>query len=192
MPPDTLGKTVSFKITQLAQVEFTYALSRGLDDVFFEASGRTRFSTSEDRERFRRRWLADYLVCDIDCCFIALDGTDQVIGYVVGSLENPAVSPRYADLTYFSRFAPITAQYPAHLHINVAPQYRSAGVGARLVAAFLERAAACGAPGAHIVTGEGMRNVGFYARNGFVPLDTAPWRDGHVVMLGRALTPSDN
>lgn len=39
----------------------------------------------------------------------------------------------------------------------------------------------------HVVTGKGMRNVGFYERNGFAPLAEAEWNGKVVVMLGRAL-----
>lgn len=183
---------MSIEIRPLNQVEFTYAVSQGLDIVFFEASATRSFATEEERSAFRRRWLGNYLLRDSSCCFMALDATGAVVGYVVGSLSEPSGDPRFADLTYFRDFSSWTRQYPAHLHINVAPQYRSAGVGARLIEAFQRHAAAAGAPGVHVVTGEGLRNVGFYRRHGFAPVATAPWKSGRVVMLACRLGPAEN
>ena len=39
----------------------------------------------------------------------------------------------------------------------------------------------------HAVTGKGMRNVGFYARCGFVERATALWNGREIVFLGREL-----
>ena len=67
---------------------------------------------------------------------------------------------------------------------------RGHGVGARLVEHFAAHAAACGSAGLHVVTGAGMRNVGFYERLGFREVARAPRNGGMVVMLARGLAPA--
>ena len=54
--------------------------------------------------------------------------------------------------------------------------------------AFAAPERAKGSPGMHVVTGQGMRNVGFYRRNGFEEIAEAPWNGQTVVMLGRRLS----
>ncbi len=56
-----------------------------------------------------------------------------------------------------------------------------------MVEAFAAHAKAHGCPGIHVVTGAGMRNVGFYVRNGFEPIAEAPWNGRQVMLLGRKL-----
>ena len=175
------------RIAPLTGLELTHAISMGLDSIFFEASSVRSFASDEEMAIFREKWLGSYLALNPKDSFLALDDRFEVVGYVVGDLENPAGTPRYASLGYFDHFSPYTPAYPAHLHMNVASQHRSRGLGARLVEAFAAHAKACGCPGVHVVTGAGMRNVGFYVRNGFEPIAEAPWNGRQVVLLGRKL-----
>jgi len=162
-----------------------------LDHVFFSSSMNQVWSSESERSAFRERWVGSYLTYDKDETFLAKTTDGRVVGYLVGSLRDPAVDPIRADLAYFQAFAPLTKVYPAHFHINVASQHRSAGLGARLVEAFAAHARLMGSPGVHIVTGKGMRNVSFYERSGFATLAEAPWKSGAVVMLGRRLSEDD-
>lgn len=174
-------------ILPLHEVALTHAVTRGLDSIFFEASGTQVFASPEAKAAFRDGWFGSYLTLNAGETFLAIDRAGAVVGYVVGALQDPASDSRYADLGYFRDFAHLTRLYPAHLHMNVAPQHRSAGLGARLIQAFASHAASAGCPGLHVVTGAGLRNVGFYLRNGFEPLAEAPWKSAAVVLLGRKL-----
>lgn len=158
-----------------------------VDAIFFEASGRT-FEPGPGRDAFRERWLGRYLQGGSDVALIAVDAQHTVAGYLVGALEDPSKQGRFDDIPYFrGEFRPFCAQYPAHLHINLAPAFRSRGVGAQLVETFAARARAAGAAGMHVVTGKALRNVGFYTRCGFSQQATARWNDGDIVFLGRKL-----
>ncbi len=162
-------------------------LRRQVEAIFFEASGRT-FVPGPERDAFRERWLGRYLDSGSDEVFLAFAGEQTVAGYAVGDLEDPSTQPRFDDIGYFrTEFAQLCRQYPAHLHINLAPAFRSQGIGAKLIEAFAERARAAGAPGLHVVTGEGMRNVRFYARCGFAERGRATWNGRPIVLLGRDL-----
>ena len=175
----------TIRIVTWSSIVASHATIAGLDTIFYAASGTQTFPSDSARAAFRERWLGSYLTYEPSEAFLAIDRDGSVAGYLVGALRDPVLDQRHADLGYFQDFAHVTPRYPAHLHVNVASQYRSAGLGARLVEAFAAHAQARGAPGVHVVTGQGMRNVGFYLRNGFVEVAEAPWNGRTVVMLGR-------
>lgn len=163
-----------------------------VDAIFYEASGTKSFDSGGDLEAFHERWLGRYLTHDARWFYVAVAGetsaSDGVVaGYLAGSLDDPAQTPRFADIGYFRDLAPLTARFPAHLHINLAPQFRSRGWGEKLIAAFAADARAAGSPGMHVVTGRGVRNVRFYSACGFAEVGSFVWRDRELVMLGRTL-----
>lgn len=163
-----------------------------VEAIFFEASATRAFASDAERTAFHERWLGRYLAHDPRWFYVAIAGrtaaSDGVVaGYLAGSLDDPARTPRFADIGYFRDLAPLTARYPAHLHINLAPEYRSRGWGEQLIAAFAADARAAGAPGLHVVTGRGLRNVRFYSACGFVEVGSFIWNDRELVMLGRTL-----
>ena len=162
------------------------AWQQQVERIFFEASGHT-FAPGPDRDWFRYRWLGRYLDAPGDPVLLAIVG-ETVAGYLVGCLQNPAEQPRFSDLDYYlAHFATHCRRFPAHLHINLAPAYRSRGIGAALIDAFAALAASAGATGVHVVTGKGMRNNRFYERCGFEPIGSAPWNGRDVVLLGKSL-----
>jgi GNAT superfamily N-acetyltransferase len=165
-------------------------LLRQVETIFFEASGRT-FAPGPERDAFRERWLGRYLDSGADEVLLALTADKTVAGYLVGDVRDPAAQARFNDISYFrAEFAELCRQFPAHLHINLAPTFRSRGIGAQLIEAFAERASAAGAPGMHVVTGAGMRNVRFYERCGFSERAGIAWNGRPIVFLGRELGPT--
>lgn len=162
-------------------------LAMGIDAIFFASSNTQSFASDAARSAFRERWLGRYLTHDLRWFYVALADGGSVAGYLAGSLDDPARTARFADIPYFQDFAVETQRFPAHLHVNLAPDRRGGGIGSELVGRFCRDAAAAGARGVHVVTSAGARNVGFYARNGFHERA----RHGHgpreVVFLGRCL-----
>lgn len=168
-----------------------------VEAIFYEASATRSFASDDEQRAFQERWLGRYLAHDARWFYVALagppGGTDgalegyPVAGYLAGSLDDPAATARFSDIGYFRELAAATARYPAHLHINLAPQFRNRGWGERLIAAFAADARAAGAPGLHVVTGRGVRNVRFYTACGFAEVASVVWRDRELVMLGRML-----
>jgi GNAT superfamily N-acetyltransferase len=176
----------SIKIVPLGGTCTAAALAQ-VDTIFFEASGRT-FVPGPERDAFRERWLGRYLRGGTDTLFLALYDASRVAGYLVGALEDPAKQDRFADIGYFrGEFRELTACFPAHLHVNLAPAFRGVGIGARLIEAFAGHASGAGAAGVHVVTGKAMRNVRFYERCGFGERASTLWNGRHVVFLGRDL-----
>lgn len=175
------------RIVRFRDVEPSDAVTRALDDIFFGASGTKSFASAAARADFRWRWLGRYLQTWPEDAFLAIGADEAVTGYLIGSMVDPASDRAVRDLSYVNDFADLSRDYPAHLHINLAPHHRSAGTGARLVETFCTHAAAKRAPGLHVVTGQGMRNVGFYLRNGFEQAGATVWKERTLLFLARRL-----
>jgi GNAT superfamily N-acetyltransferase len=158
-----------------------------LDRVFFTSSARQSFESPEAKVAFRERWLGRYLSHFPQHALLAVAASGQIVGYVIGSLEDPARDPLFADLPFLSAFGALTARYPAQLHVNLDEAWRGQGIGARLVGAFAEHARASGASGVHVVTLRGMRNVGFYTANDFLERGATVIDGREMLFLGRDL-----
>jgi len=160
-----------------------------VEEIFFTSSTVQTFASAAERSAFRDRWLGRYLDHWPGSFLVALEPGGSVTGYLAGCLIDPATHPLFADLGYVADFADLSAGYPAHLHINVHPDWRSAGIGAHLIEAFAAHAAQAGSPGMHIVTGRAARNVRFYERCGFRVLRStrSPWGAAEIAFLGRSL-----
>jgi GNAT superfamily N-acetyltransferase len=158
-----------------------------IEAIFFAASGRT-FSNRAERDAFRERWLGRYLAGGSDAVFLALARSGHTAGYLVGAVKDPASQARFDDIAYFrGDFRELTRRFPAHLHINLAAEFRNQGIGARLIEAFAQHAMQSGAQGVHVVTGKAMRNRRFYERCGFSERATTRFNGNEVVFLGREL-----
>ena len=141
---------------------------------------------------FQRLWLDQYLEHERELATLAVmrampAAESDVVGYIVGCRIDPALSERFAALSYFEDFAALTSQFPAHLHINLEAGGRGQGIGVQLVEDLCARLAREGVRGIHVVTGREQRNVGFYTRLGFVERGRAPRGATEVVFLARAL-----
>jgi GNAT superfamily N-acetyltransferase len=177
----------TISLIQLDDAEHRPQLLAQVEAIFWETSARA-FAPGPERDAFRERWLGRYVQGGSDVVLLALAGADTVAGYLVGAIEDPAQQQRFADIGYFrTDFAGLMRRFPAHLHINLAAGFRNRGIGAQLIEAFAARAKQAGAPGMHVVTGKGMRNVGFYTRRGFSDRATALWNGREIVFLGREL-----
>ena len=163
------------------------ALARALDGIFFQSSNTKSFAGAQARADFRERWFGRYLSHDPQWAYVAFTPEGEPAGYLVGSIDDPVCTPRFADIGYFGHFAALTSRYPAHLHINLAERCRSGGIGSRLVTRFCIDAAKAGAPGVHVVTSRGARNVRFYERNGFLEAGCQGEGAKEVVFLAKAL-----
>ena len=158
-----------------------------IDAIFFASSARQTFESEDEKTAFREKWLGRYVEHFSDLGFVAINGDERVVGYVVGSLQDPARDPFFADLDFFTHFRDLTPRYPAQLHVNLAPDWRGRGVGADLVNAFSDLARSCSPPGVHVVTARGMRNVGFYLAQGFLERGALALEGRELLFLGRDL-----
>ena len=159
-------------------IAHSHRLLEQLDAIFFEASGTKTFADPEARAAFRERWFARYLAQYPQWAYVAISGDGRVAGYLVGALD---------EGSGFEDFALAADDYPAHLHVNLAPQFRNRGIGAVLIEAFAADAQRAGAKGMHVVTSADARNVRFYERVGFRERARTSVNGRELVFLGRSL-----
>jgi len=166
-------------VRRWADVDRRERLTGQLDAIFFEASGTKSFASEEARAAFRERWFARYLVQHPQWTYVAMAADGTLAGYLVGALD---------EGSGFDDFAAAAVEFPAHLHVNLAPEFRSRGIGADLIEVFAKDAARAGARGMHVVTSSDARNVRFYERVGFRPRARTTVDGRELVFLGRGLS----
>jgi ribosomal protein S18 acetylase RimI-like enzyme len=84
--------------------------------------------------------------------------------------------------------AMISADYPAHLHINLLPRLRGREIGRRLMDRWINAVRAIGAGGAHLAVGTtNTRGIRFYAAYGFRALDEVPQETKGALWMGMKL-----
>jgi len=157
-------------------------------------------------------FAAPYVTLEPEHAHILDDGTGAAVGYVIGTADTarfvrryrdewlPATAGRYphpADppvthedsmLSLYEHpermIVPELADYPAHLHIDLLPQWQGKGWGRGLISALLAGLRAAGASRVHL--GMAVANVSaraFYDRMGFAEIPV-PGATG-VTYLGR-------
>lgn len=93
------------------------------------------------------------------------DNTTMKQENIVSSLRRTLLN---AECSPFLHHPDLLARYPAHLHVDILPQYQKRGHGSRLIGRFLRTLTEQNVPGVHL--GMGGSNTGarrFYERWGF-------------------------
>lgn len=133
-----------------------------------------------------------YLEKEPENCFVAVDENDNPIGYVYGASDYDKYQVNFSE--YVQKIAEIDNRrylsealiemfdhaiykedYPAHLHIDILPDYQSKGIGSQLINEFCNNLKAKGIKGVMLIVGSdntGARR--FYERNGFTLLQDMP------------------
>ncbi|SHN30654.1 GNAT family N-acetyltransferase [Actinacidiphila paucisporea] len=167
----------------------------------------------EDRDLLGTLFAAPYAVLEPESVFVVDDGHGQAVGYVLGTADTAGFVKRFRDEwlpTVADRWpapdgepatpsevmasllhtpermvVPALAGYPAHLHIDVLPDFQGAGNGRALMDAFLGSLAERGVPAVHLgMLTENVAARAFYDRLGFHEI-TVP-EAGVLTYLGRA------
>lgn len=139
----------------------------------------------EDFQRFILTTYCDYyLEHEPFNCFVAADDRDKAVGYVICTQDYDAFEkiffteyvPKLKSNRNFYRAASRSvdlqkeykALYPAHLHIDLLPEYQRQGFGHKLVDRLCAQLQAKGVPGVMLTVGS-MNRVGqsFYEKYGF-------------------------
>jgi ribosomal protein S18 acetylase RimI-like enzyme len=168
----------------------------------------------QEHELLGAIFAAPYAMLEPEAAFVLDDGQGHVVGYVLGTGDTAAFVKRFRDEwlpTVAERFPepageprtpgeamaallhrpermveqPVLAAYPAHLHIDVLPDFQGGGHGRALMETFLGALAARGVPAVHL--GMLTANTGaraFYDRLGFHEIAVPD--AGELTYLGRA------
>jgi len=82
----------------------------------------------------------------------------------------------------------ITREYPAHLHVDLLPDYQKSGLGGKLMTALLQKLKTEGIQGVHLIVGSSNANaVGFYRRFGFEIISTRTKSMFKIYIMGLKL-----
>jgi ribosomal protein S18 acetylase RimI-like enzyme len=166
-----------------------------------------------DRELVGAIFAAPYAALEPELTFVVDDGRGQAVGYVLGTGDTAGFVKRFRDEwlpgagerwpapqgepatpsevmagllhTPERMVVPELAAYPAHLHIDVLPDFQGGGHGRALMESYLAALAARGVPAVHL----GMLTVNtgaraFYDRLGFHEIAVPD--SGVLTYLGRA------
>ena len=139
-----------------------------IEKIFFQTSSVQTFTTPQLREDFINRWLSPYLKLDSQSSvWVAVDSEqDEILGYLTGHFDTSFYRVAH-DHASLSLFADLHLDFPAHLHINMAPGHQGKGVGGALIRAYIEEVRGAGCCGVHLVTSPKARNTSFYRKTGF-------------------------
>ena len=136
-----------------------------------------------------------YIEEEPENCFVAADG-DTAVGYIlcakdtvfwsgsflkkyVPDFEVSPLKPFYQGIME----APLkfAGQYPAHLHIDILPEYQRMGIGFRLMDALTAHLKGQGVPGLMLsVAGDNEKGKNFYKKYGFGVLEETE----HEIVMG--------
>ena len=179
-------------LTDLSAKERRAALER-IEEIFFLSSAGGGTLLGPERDEFYRRWTGYYLDEQPDLVLLAEDEDEgesggAVVGYLMGCDRSAEAIRLFDDNFYYRAFEDCYADYPAHLHLNVLPDHRGIGVGARLVARFEDLCRERGCVSVHLITAAGARNRSFYQRVGYKTVSERRVDDRDLVLLGRKLS----
>lgn len=180
------GTNVCIKRFADIPVDRLGSVHEGIDEIFFGASFQTTFSDQSERDRFRALWVGQYLDTFPELCLVALRG-EAVVGYLAGYIPLANRARTFPDQHHMPVFADLHAAFPAHLHINIHPEARSVGIGARLIERFVATCRVHNCRGVHIVTSNGGRNNAFYRRVGFTHEVRRATETRDMIFMGREL-----
>jgi GNAT superfamily N-acetyltransferase len=153
-----------------------------------------------------------YVAFEPELAFVVDDG-ERAVGYIIGTADTAAFVKRYRGewLPSVADRWPLTDgtgptddlvrllhapermlwseldAYPAHLHIDLLPEYQGRGLGRALMQRFLGALAAAGVPAVHLgMVTANTKARAFYERLGFTPIDVPD--QAPVTYLGRSTT----
>ncbi|GHA11189.1 acetyltransferase [Streptomyces tauricus] len=166
-----------------------------------------------DEELMPSIFAAPYCHLEPELAFVLDDGSGRAVGYVLGAADTerfvknfrttwiPRVAHRYPEPTAEPRapseemirllhtpermILPDLAAYPAHLHIDILPDWQRRGFGRGLMKTFLAALDDRGVPAVHLgMVSANVSARAFYDRLGFHEIPVPD--PGHLTYLGRS------
>ncbi|MDQ1046208.1 GNAT family N-acetyltransferase [Streptomyces sp. V4I2] len=191
-----------------------------LDDICVRTAhvGQDSRPHHADPSIFPAIFAAPYVHLEPELAFVLDDGRGQAVGYILGTADTPRfvedyrakwlplVADRYPEprtpprspddeivplLHHPERMlVPEVAAYPAHLHIDLLPEWQGRGYGRALMEAFLGALRTKGVPAVHLSMLTANTSArSFYDRLGFNEIEVPGGESTEVTYLGRATGP---
>lgn len=142
---------------------------------------------TKERDK-KAKWLMflDYYIeVEPECCFVAVNEQDEAIGFAIASANYEQYEKTYRKLylkeLYKQKFfygiyqslelmlsRKFGKKYPAHLHIDINPEYQRMGLGHKLMDALILKLDQKNIPSVFLVVGKNNEmGIKFYTKYGF-------------------------
>lgn len=167
--------------------------NKDFNDVVFICVNDMIGRTSDELIKYVETMFCRYYIeKEPENCFVCTDDNDKAVGYIFGVTNFQKYLKSFTD--YIEEIKEICngkyfqsamdeiyehqiyeKEYPAHLHINILPQYQSNGIGTHLITRFCNRLKEENIEGVMLVVdtdNTGARR--FYEKNGFDILHENP------------------
>lgn len=146
------------------------------------------FDTDKKRDALFAAYLDFYIDVCPDYCFVAVNDSDQPIGYILCAPDFDDYYRRYfsSDLPYSQKLlksdpatfislklnklfvGKLKNEYPAHLHIDILSEGQRMGIGTALVDTLRQKLREDAVPGVFLTcSADNVKGVNFYRKYGF-------------------------
>jgi GNAT superfamily N-acetyltransferase len=139
-----------------------------LRDIFFKTT-KAELNSEEERQNLFDKYAAPYIENWPDYVFFACDeASGRTMGYLTGCEDSKkAIEVLSTKQKSYTLFSDLYLRFPAHLHVDIHPDFQGKGVGTFLLQEFVIEMKKKGLRGLHILTAPGDSSVQFYLRNKF-------------------------
>ena len=185
--PEEIQSQKNLSIDTLAEHSLDQVIA-AIQDIFFASAAPANVSKDPGKNQlFFAKWTDYYLNGPPAQTLLAWQ-ENRLVGYLMAATNSAAAIPYFQSrVPYYTLFADLFADYPAHLHMNTAPQARGLGVGTQLIDELVRRLRQAKSKGVHLVTSPDQRNVNFYRKNGFTREVTRSWKDHQLLFMARPM-----
>lgn len=172
-----------------------------MEEICIKTAPQNQCDTEKRRKNILYLYNRYYTRAELENCFVAANEQDRAVGYILCAGDYTAYKKGFfhnefkqiAKLGFFKAVAargevlflkPFARRYPAHLHIDILPEYQGNGVGTRLMQALICRLKEKQTGGVMLcVAASNTGAVSFYRKQGFTEIKKLP---GSIV-FGMAL-----
>lgn len=157
-----------------------------IKDIFYSCSSVKNFRDSDHKDSFFNKWCGDYLSKSSEQFYIAFE-ENTVVGYLSGFLNSKEALEDFV-IPGPEVFEDCFDKFPAHFHINCAPNHQGKGIGRKLVDHYVQRLSATSINGVHLITSTDADNLGFYRALGFTNEVLRPFNSHQLLLMGKEIS----
>ncbi|HZJ78249.1 MAG TPA: GNAT family N-acetyltransferase [Clostridia bacterium] len=144
-----------------------------------------RIRTEVQRQSLLNTYCNYYAECEPQNCFVAADDNDNAIGYIFCAEDYARYEKKFSEkyipiIKKISKLKAMVARstmlinrkyagyFPAHMHIDILPEYQRMGLGTQLVDTLVEHLKEKNVRGLMlVVSAKNTTGMNFYAKYGF-------------------------
>lgn len=159
-----------------------------LENIFF-LTAKAEIETSEKKQSLFEKYAKPYIQNWPDDVHFACEiSSKKTIGYLIGCRDSLRAEPIFKPLLKsYDVFLDQFKKYPAHLHMNIHPDYQGTGVGTFLIQEYLLELKKAKIKGVHIITSPHEGNSDFYKKNKFIFKLEREFNSHKLLFMGNSL-----